>query len=120
MDMRDWSDRSTEVQLQKVLELGEFLQIIPPNEKPMQMTLLAAQIWGDGMTRSQEEAYVALADAMTHAQVWKLMDAYDESLRQAEIHMDQLRTELLRVAAENEALRKQVKVNGFKKVGVEK
>lgn len=120
MDMRDWSDRVVEEQLQRVLDHGEFLQIIPPNEKPMQMTLLAAQLWGDGIARSQEEAYVALADAMAHAQMWKLMDGYDDLLHQTEVHMDKLRAEMIRLQAENEALRKQVKVNGSRrKVEVE-
>ena len=49
MDCRDeWADRVNQEQIERVLQLGEFLMMLPADQKPMRMTLAASKLWGGG------------------------------------------------------------------------
>ena len=96
MDCRDeWADRVNQEQIEWVLQLGEFLMMLPADQKPMRMTLAASKLWGEGVARSQEEAYVMLSEACVNSEVMKLIEGYDTAMHQAEKHMDALKAEVL-------------------------
>lgn len=73
----EWADKVTNENVDRVLELGVFLSMLPADQKPMRMTLIANSLAGEGVARSQEEAYVMLMEAYAHAEVMKIMAWYD-------------------------------------------
>lgn len=78
--MREWSDRMDDVKIQKILGYGEMITRLPPEEKPMRVTLLALQLVDDHLARSIEEGYVILMEAYAHAENMRLMEWYEQML----------------------------------------
>lgn len=112
--MQEWADRVCETQLEKILELGEHLVGLPPDEKPFRMTMAASQLAGEGVARSQEEAFVMLTDACVHAEVFKLMDQYDDMLRQMDRHMDRMMKYINQLEKDNRNLKAKIVVHNLK------
>jgi hypothetical protein len=81
--MEEWADRVDHENLHRVLELGEFLLTLPANQKPFRMTMAASKLAGEGVARSQEEAYTMLTDACVQAALLPMAQAYDEELKKA-------------------------------------
>lgn len=78
--IRERSDRVTDEQIQCILELGELLLILPHDERPLRLTLMAVQLVGNGVARSQEEAHVMLMEAYAHATNMQLIRWYDDMI----------------------------------------
>lgn len=106
MDCRDeWSSRIDSLQIDSILELGEVISSCSHHEKPAKMTLMASQLAGEGIARSQEEAYVMLTDACIHHEVWKLMISYDEAMKDAQESMVKMQALCVKLYRENQYFR---------------
>jgi hypothetical protein len=108
--MQEWSDRVNSENIDRILELGHMLTTLSPEQKPMRMTLCASKLAGDGVARSTEEAYIMLTDACIHAEVWKLMDAYDQTLKDCDVYITKLKHAYKEAMVENAQLKAQLKI----------
>ncbi len=113
--LHEWSDRVNDEQVVRVLDMGAKLTALPAEERPLKMTLIATQLWGEGVARSQEEAYVMLTDACVHAEVFKLMDQYDVMLKDMDAHMDKMMSYINTLEKDNQKLRAQLRIKQLEK-----
>ena len=114
--LHEWSDRINDEQVVRVLDMGAKLTALPAEERPLKMTLIATQLWGEGVARSQEEAYVMLTDACVHAEVFKLMDQYDVMLKDMDAHMDKMMKYINQLEKDNREMRIQLRTKNLSKV----
>lgn len=69
--------------MQGILELGELIVILAPEDRPYRVTLMAVQLAGDGVARSTDEGYVMLMEAYAHAHLMQYKDDCEEEMKQA-------------------------------------
>ena len=108
--MKEWSDRVNDEQVNRILEIGEYLAVLPADQKPMRMTLAATRLHGEGVARSQEEAYVMLAEALVNSEVMKLIEGYDKTLRDFEVYITKLKQAYKDIMVENAQLKALLKI----------
>lgn len=102
--MEEWAERVHSENIDRILELGEFIAALPAEQKPLRMTLAASKLSGDGIARSQEEAYVMLMEACVHSEVWRLMGEYDKTLKDVDKYITKMRKMLKATLKENKRL----------------
>lgn len=78
--MQEWSDRVSREHIDRILELGERIMILPVEEKTFRLTLMTSQLVESGIAGSIEEAYVMLMEAYAHASNMQLMKWYEDML----------------------------------------
>lgn len=102
--MEEWEDRVDHENVHRVLELGEVLMALPANQKPFRLTMAASKLAGEGVARSEEEAYTMLTDACVQAALLPMVQAYDEELKKAHRFVNKVMRMYKKTLKENKRL----------------
>lgn len=76
----DWEHQINQEQLTRVLELGEVIQMLPPDARPLRAKMMALKLCQDDVAASPEEAFCMLMEAYAHAEVTKILQWYEDML----------------------------------------